>query len=188
MISFTVFGRPQPAGSKKAFPHKTTGRVVVVDAAEGSRPWKRQVAAAALEFAPRELLTGPIALELIFYVARPKGHYRTGRNADLLRDSAPPFPIARPDASKLTRAVEDALTGIVWRDDAQVVDQVVRKRFGAVERVEVRISVGGGERMRELRAEGRSHFEIARACGVDLSAVRRALGPKAREASERWGG
>ena len=40
---------------------------------------------------------------------------------------------------KLTRAVEDALTGLVWRDDAQVVDEVLSKRYGAPERVEVRV-------------------------------------------------
>ena len=39
--------------------------------------------------------------------------------------------------TKLVRAVEDALTGLVWRDDAQVVVQTVRKRYGHPERAEV---------------------------------------------------
>ena len=43
----------------------------------------------------------------------------------------------RPDATKLVRAVEDALTGLVWRDDAQVVIQTVRKRYGHPERAEI---------------------------------------------------
>ena len=33
-------------------------------------------------------------------------------------------------ATKLIRAVEDALTGIVWRDDAQVAVQKVAKVYG----------------------------------------------------------
>ncbi len=43
----------------------------------------------------------------------------------------------KPDATKLVRALEDALTRIVWKDDAQVVTQVVHKRFGEPERAEV---------------------------------------------------
>jgi len=31
---------------------------------------------------------------------------------------------------KLARAVEDALTGVIWADDAQIVDEVIRKRYG----------------------------------------------------------
>lgn len=61
---------------------------------------------------------------MVFAMARPKGHYRTGRNAHLLRDGAPPYPAGTPDLSKLCRATEDALTdaGVVWADDAQVVE------------------------------------------------------------------
>lgn len=33
-LAFTVLGRPQPAGSKRAFVHPSTRRPVVVDAAK----------------------------------------------------------------------------------------------------------------------------------------------------------
>jgi Holliday junction resolvase RusA-like endonuclease len=138
MIRFQVLGRPQPAGSKKAFTHPHTNKIVVTDDAKKSRPWKQQVAGTAAEIST-QLLQGPLMLEVTFVLARPKGHYRTGRNAHLVRDSAPPYPTVKPDATKLLRAVEDALTGIVWRDDAQVVTQVARKRYGSPERVEIRI-------------------------------------------------
>jgi len=39
------------------------------------------------------------------------------------------FPASRPDLTKLIRSVEDALTGILWRDDAQVISQVALKRY-----------------------------------------------------------
>lgn len=141
MIAFTVLGRPQPAGSKKAFQHKATGRIVVIDDAKKSRPWKQQVGDTALAHRPTggELLAGPLALELVFYVARPKSHYGKGRNAGVVKPSASAFPTVKPDTTKLVRAVEDALTGVLWRDDAQVVDQVARKRYGTPERVEVLI-------------------------------------------------
>lgn len=147
-LTFTVHGRPQPAGSKRIVPAggKKGGRPIVVDDAKRSRPWKQDVAAAARDaLGDRELVTGPVALELTFYVARPKGHY----GARGLKPSAPAWPTVRPDVLKLTRAVEDALTGQVWRDDAQVVDERLLKKYGEPERVEVTLheldTLRGGE-------------------------------------------
>src|SRR4051812_44229719 len=123
-LEFTVHGRPQPAGSKKGFFNPRTSRVVIVDDAKNSRPWKQQVAGAALDaMGDTPMLNGPVELAVTFFLARPKGHYGTGRNADTLKPSAPEYPTVKPDATKLLRAVEDAMTGIVWRDDAQVVTQ-----------------------------------------------------------------
>lgn len=141
-VEFEVLGRPQPAGSKKAFKHPHTGRIIVTDDAKKSAPWKQQVAGAAaaqLEL-DGELLRGPLKLEVCFYLARPKGHYGSGRNAGVLKASAPEYPAVKPDTTKLLRAVEDALTGVVWADDAQVVDQAAYKRYGAPERCRVRIT------------------------------------------------
>lgn len=136
-IRIVVLGRPQPAGSKRAFKHPHTGRIMVTDDAKGSRPWKQQVAGAALEHRPVELLTGPLELDVWFIMARPKGHYGSGRNSSVVKPSAPPFPTVKPDTTKLIRAAEDALTGIVWRDDAQIVDQHAHKRYGEPERCEI---------------------------------------------------
>jgi Holliday junction resolvase RusA-like endonuclease len=83
----------------------------------------------------RELLEGPLVLEFVFFRPRPAAHF--GRRG--LRPSAPEFPTTRPDVLKLARAVKDALTGVVWRDDAQVVDERLAKRFEEPARVEVRV-------------------------------------------------
>jgi Holliday junction resolvase RusA-like endonuclease len=126
-----VLGVPQPAGSKKAFPHSKTGRIMIVDDAKLSRPWKQEVAhAARARLYGEKPIIGPIAVQVWFYMPRPKGHYGTGANADKLRAKAPKHHTVRPDTSKLWRCVEDALTTAgVWRDDAQVVDQSVRKMY-----------------------------------------------------------
>lgn len=148
VVAFTVLGKAQPAGSKRAFRHPHTGRIMVTDAAKGSRPWKQQVAGAGAELVD-ELLDGPLALEVTFYVARPKGHYGSGRNAAVVRPSAPEFPATRPDVTKLLRGTEDALTGVLWRDDAQIVDQVARKRYGTPERCEIKVATRWPGSLRE---------------------------------------
>jgi Holliday junction resolvase RusA-like endonuclease len=146
VLSFTVYGNAAPAGSKR---HVGGGRIV--DSSKRSAPWKDQVAqAAALAyanaigvFAPdAPLLDGPLAVRMTFYVPRPKGHYSRrdaigGFVTGALVPSAPAYPTTRPDVLKLARAVEDACTGIVWRDDAQIVSEWLQKRYGEPARVEV---------------------------------------------------
>jgi Holliday junction resolvase RusA-like endonuclease len=143
VIEFTVLGRPAPAGSKRAFAvrkgGKPTGQVAVVDDNKRSKPWQELVSSAAAAAVDGAKLDGPLLLEVDFYVARPAGHFGSGRNAGAVRASAPPFPAVRPDVTKLVRGLEDALTGVVWRDDAQIVTQTVRKRYGWPERAEVSV-------------------------------------------------
>jgi len=137
MIQFVVYGQPQPAGSKRAFQHRHTGRIIVTEDAKRSRPWKDHVAQAAGEHMNGQtLLDGPLLLELQFIVPRPKGHY----GARGLRPSAPAFPTTRPDVLKLARAVEDALAGVCYRDDAQIVTELLAKNYGEPARCIVRLS------------------------------------------------
>lgn len=153
-LTFEVVGHPQPAGSKRAFPiRRKTGAmgVSVTDANPKAKPWQAAVASeaamamvrlhglgvGALLVEDRALFDGPLGMSAIFTLARPKGHFRTGRFAASLRASAPEWPVVKPDCTKLLRAVEDALTGVVWRDDAQVVEQAVSKRYGVPEGVSV---------------------------------------------------
>ena len=81
-VTFTVLGKPQPGGSKRAVPIPG-GMVRVIDANRKVRPWRDSVAHAAQEAMKEgghELLTGPLALGLTFYIARPQGHYtKVGR-------------------------------------------------------------------------------------------------------------
>lgn len=145
-IRFQVLGKPQPAGSKKGFVNPKTGKVIITEDAKKSKPWKQEVASTA-----EHAVSGdegwtvcdprPMRLEVAFILARPKGHFGTGRNAGTVRESAPRYPATKPDATKLLRAVEDALTGVVWRDDAQVVEQAAWKIYGEPERVEIKVTV-----------------------------------------------
>lgn len=154
-LTFVVLGKPQPAGSKRAFAIKRggvpTGQIAVTDANPKAKSWQNEVRCAArnvvaasdapIVWASPEgpVLLGPLNVSMTFYCARPKSHYRSGKHADQLKPQAPQFPAGRPDALKLARGTEDALTGTVWRDDAQVVDLDVHKRYGLPERCEITV-------------------------------------------------
>jgi crossover junction endodeoxyribonuclease RusA len=120
----------------------SVGRPIIVDSSgEEGRAWRSQVRDAAIaaygEF--RKVLEGPIAVAFEFHLLRPKGHYGTGRNSNFLRDGAPSHPCGMPDVLKLARAVEDSLTSVVWRDDAQIVSELLLKRYGDTEGVQVQV-------------------------------------------------
>lgn len=126
-VRFIVYGLPQPAGSKRAFPFKRKdGKigVAVSDANPKAKSWKGQVAMAARQ-ATKALAEGPLVVSMTFYIPRPKGHYGTKG----VRPGAPMRPTVRPDVLKLARAVEDAMSGIVYRDDSQIVKEVLVKQY-----------------------------------------------------------
>lgn len=137
-IHIVVLGDATAQGSHTAFNNKYTGKAQLVESnAKKLRPWRAKVSSDADEQYDGEALTGPLDVLIVFVVKRPKGHYGTGRNADLLKDSAPVYPEVRPDLGKLCRAIEDSLTGIVWRDDSLIVREAHMKRYGTKPRVEV---------------------------------------------------
>ena len=119
--SLRVNGVPVPQGSKTAFRHSKTGRVVMVDANKNLADWRALVTARARSAwgVDREALDVNVTASMVFYLPRPKSHYGTGRNAGVLKDSAPLVPGVKPDLDKLIRSIFDSLTGAgVWRDDA----------------------------------------------------------------------
>ena len=65
----------------------------------------------------------PMIVTAIFVFDRPRSHFRTGKNAHLLKDDASLCHAQKPDIDKLVRALLDAITlsATIWNDDCQVV-------------------------------------------------------------------
>jgi Holliday junction resolvase RusA-like endonuclease len=143
-LHFTVIGEAKPGGSKKGFADPRSGRVVVVEDSK-NKPWKRAVASAGAEAreVARDAWPGlshaPLAVAFTFYRPRPRSHYGTGRNALIVKAHAPAHPTTRPDVLKLARAAEDALTGVLWHDDSQIVHETLSKLWGEPERLEITV-------------------------------------------------
>lgn len=137
-IAFTVYGEAKTAGSKKAFYSAKLKRAIITDDNAKSRDWKEHVASAARQEYSGELLTGALKVSLTFYRVRPAGHYNSrGELNKTGRESI--APATRPDALKLARCVEDALQGVVYRDDAQIVVELLVKEWGEPARCEILI-------------------------------------------------
>jgi len=118
-IFFFVPGLPAPGGSKRGFYNAKLNRTLLVEAnPEKNRNWRAAVALAASEaMAGHELFSGPLLVTMTFRMPRPKTHFN-GKGC--LKKSAPRWHTSKPDVTKLIRSTEDAMTGVIWKDDAQV--------------------------------------------------------------------
>ena len=128
-LQFFVAGIAKPAGSKRGFFIQKIKRVVIVDDCAKSRDWKTDVKHEAQRIYHGPIWDCPICVRFTFYITRPKGHFGTGKNHAAIKASAPQFPTSKPDLLKLARGVEDAITGVVWVDDALIVREVLEKKY-----------------------------------------------------------
>ncbi len=84
--------------------------------------WKAQVTLAArAAYGPRPPVVGPLAVDVLFVMPRPK-YLGVGGRAWFPRT---------PDRDNLDKALLDACKNILWADDAQVVDGHVAKVYAA---------------------------------------------------------
>lgn len=129
-IQFAVLGQPRPKGSKRH-----VGNGVMVESSKALPDWMEAVsrrAVLAMRGAGKScVLRAPMGAVLTFVFPRPKGHFGKGRNAGRLKPSAPfaPCSYQRNDVDKLARAILDALAGIVFHDDGQVVALLTTKAY-----------------------------------------------------------
>ncbi len=124
-ITFTVFGIPQTKGSAKGFvvPGKNGGRAraIITNDNTKNKPWAQTVSVAAQQFRPLDgLWSGPVKVTLIFRMPIPKS----------LPKRKPAFMTKRPDIDKCTRSILDAIKGVIYSDDSQVVGLEVFKVYG----------------------------------------------------------
>ena len=110
MIEFSVDGTPVPQGSMKVI----NGHVLH---SQGSAlaVWRSSIALAA-RFAGAKPVNDAVGIKVTFRVRRPK---------TVKRD----YPTVAPDLDKYVRSLLDALTGITYADDSQVIEIIAKKIY-----------------------------------------------------------
>ena len=128
-IRFSVPGEPR--GWARA---RTSGARFFTDTK--TRSEKQAVAAWAIE-AGAVVIEGPVDVRLTAYLRIPKSAPKKLRAAML---AGAERPTKTPDGDNLAKLTMDALNGVCWRDDVQVVDLTVRKFWSDTPRLEIEIS------------------------------------------------
>lgn len=111
MISFFIPGRPRST---------QTGSVITVNGRSfpirRGTAWSSLCGLVARQYAPAVPLTGALRCELTFRLQAPKGRRS-------------PWPAKRPDVDNLCKGLLDSWNGVLWEEDSQIVELVIRKVY-----------------------------------------------------------
>src|SRR5690625_2830996 len=133
MISFTIPGKPVAQGRPRA---ARRGNKIMMYDPKPSKDYKEYVAKIAKEYAPEEPTEAALGVQMKIYREIPKSTTKKDRkliNEGLKR------PVVRPDTDNYTKAILDALNGIIYKDDSQIVDLKASKYYSDDPRVEIKI-------------------------------------------------
>ena len=113
--TMTIKGQARPKGSWNAIPVK--GKIRFIPASTVAAKWFKYLETEVKKkWKVKTPWGGAIEVKIIFKLPRPK------TNKDK-------YPIKNPDTDKLIRAILDAMTGVVYNDDSQVIEVTGKKVY-----------------------------------------------------------
>lgn len=134
MIAFSIPGQPTAKGRPR---FAQRGRFMSAYTPAETRNAEAFVKLLATQaMAGRAAYLGPLSVALVAWFEVPASASKK-RKAAMLDQQV--FPVGKPDADNLLKLYGDALNGIVWKDDSQIVRCSVRKVYGTPARVELSI-------------------------------------------------
>jgi Holliday junction resolvase RusA-like endonuclease len=131
MIEFTVYGIPCAKGRAR---HTRAG--ITFTPAKTRNEESNFRAQAINSHKPNKPLNGSILLEVCFYMPIPSSASKKLKQA--MQDGCE-RPTKKPDLDNLVKLVKDALNGVYWQDDKQVISLKAEKFYSEQPRTEVRI-------------------------------------------------
>jgi crossover junction endodeoxyribonuclease RusA len=114
-VRFFAKGIPATQGSKKLV-RLRNARTVMLESCKRLPAWRDAVAAAALAAQTEPMFIGDVELRVVCRWPRPASHMRRDGTPRAACPERPRY----ADCDKLARAICDALSGVVYRDDRQV--------------------------------------------------------------------
>ena len=87
-------------------------------------------------------LEGPVEMDLFIYFPILKSASKK-RQADMAAGRE--YPTKKPDSKNILGLVEDALNGLAYVDDCQIVSHIIAKKYAKAPRLEVKVRLVGDE-------------------------------------------
>ena len=139
-IEFTVYGNPKAQKRHRTSTKDKQGNPLPFPRRhDPSATDKADFLAQTMEHRPETPLICPLDLLVSFVFPRPTSHYGTGRNAGKLKASAPAFHVTKPDLDNCLKLVLDALNGVFFLDDRQIMHINAYKLYGDTPCTEIAI-------------------------------------------------
>lgn len=126
LVAFAVPGLPVAKGRPRL---TTRGGIARAYTPEKTRAYEDAIRIKALAAMDgQDPLDGPVSLSITAYLPIPQRMNRADRAKAL---DGTLVPVTRPDADNYAKAALDACNAVLFRDDAQVTELMVRKRYSA---------------------------------------------------------
>jgi Holliday junction resolvase RusA-like endonuclease len=133
-VTVSLAGDPQGKGRARAF---RRGNFIGHYTPEKTRSYEGMIRTAAMdEMAGRVPMDVPVKIELTAIFAIPASYSRKKRDAALAGELKP---AKKPDADNIVKAWTDAMNGVVFRDDALIVQGSFTKVYGPAAMVVVTV-------------------------------------------------
>ncbi|MHC5215226.1 RusA family crossover junction endodeoxyribonuclease [Enterococcus sp. LJL128] len=132
-IEIIIPGDPVPQGRPR---FTVRGKFVRVYDDPKSKEYKSLVSSAAIQKRPANLLAGALRVEVKIFKRSLKSF--SNKKAELA-ERRELRPTTKPDADNYAKGILDALKGIIWEDDGQVVLLICEKFYSKQPRAEVTI-------------------------------------------------
>ena len=131
MISFTITG--QPVALKR---HRPSARGGYYDPSSKD---KKQIWLQIAKYKPKQPFAGDIYLKVVFYLKRPKSHFRTGKYSHLLKDAYKDmvYHSFKPDLDNLVKLIADIIQPQMIIDYSQICMLQAEKMYSTNQRTEV---------------------------------------------------
>ena len=133
-MQITIEGKPEPQLRPRA---TRIGNSIRLYDPKTTTNYKNHVKLSAKQQWKGKPLECPLVVELDIYRQIPKS---TSKKRRKLMNERVIRPTVKPDLSNYVKGIEDALSGIVYKDDSQIVDLIARKFYSDNPRVEIRVS------------------------------------------------
>jgi len=139
-INVTVLGEPK---AQKRHRHAKRGNFIATY--DPQKADKQDFLSIVQKNAPLEPLDRPLKVEINFFFSRPTNHYGTGKNAGVLKPTAPTFHTVKPDTDNLAKFILDAMNKVYWIDDSRICNLVVTKKYDNKPRTDITVSAAEDE-------------------------------------------
>jgi len=133
ITKFIIPGNPIAQARPRAT--RRGNKIMMYDPKE-SREYKEFVALIAKQHAPKNPYEGALQVAINIYRQIPKNTTKKNRALFLKGIKRP---VSKADTSNYVKGIEDALNGIIYKDDSQIVDLYASKFYSENPRVEVTI-------------------------------------------------
>jgi len=133
-IEFEILGEPTPKARHRTARTKT-GHLVQYNSPKAKAD-EFNFQAQAVRFAPPTPITGAVLLEMTAFMKIPRSWSKKKTIQALTGEIRP---TKKPDFDNLAKFVGDALNGIFWLDDKQIVAGLIVKQYSDRPRWEIKV-------------------------------------------------